>query len=105
MSGRPFLLLLVMMHPAVARDFPSLFFSDEEMALPQETRIPLVLSGILYSDPAHWTVWINGAPFCPDTLHEDFDIEAVTPTTVTISYRNSMPTIETLVLQMEDGNR
>jgi len=85
-------------YTATLAAFPSLFFSPEEMAPLQISHAPLVLSGILYTDPTHWSVWLNGEVIRPETIREDFHIEAVTPTSVTL-LRTSSGLAETLHLQ------
>lgn len=66
---------------------PALFFSREEMATlyPAEAP-PLHLSAILYTDSTHWSVWIKGQLIRPETAQEreDFQVETVTPTSVTV---------------------
>jgi|GEM_PF-3695226 len=71
--------------------YPSLFFTDEEIARGheknQKTWGTPSLSAILYHDEDHWAVWINDKIIRPDNVQEveEFHIENVSLQDVIVS--------------------
>jgi hypothetical protein len=45
----------------------------------------LDISGIVYVDELHWTVWINGIPYYQAGQYDNFSIDVVTENEVTIT--------------------
>jgi hypothetical protein len=69
--------------------FPSLF-THEEVQDDDKKDVPShCLSGILYYDADHWTIWINDASIHAEEAEKnpDYVIEEVTPSHVTLRVR------------------
>ena len=67
---------------------PALHPVEKQKPAPSQTAAPpepLHLDAILYTNPADWTVWLQGAPWTPDTNRPDLHIIAVTPDSVKLS--------------------
>jgi hypothetical protein len=65
---------------------PSLFFTEEE--LNSVFQKSLHLTGILFMDDSHWTLWMNGKPITPKNIKfvDPFRILKVTADGVTIGW-------------------
>lgn len=89
-----FILLSLLPYPLFAT--PSLFFTEKEVHLIYQTlsaetapqQKDLFLTGILYVDTHHWSLWIGKTIITHHTRHQlkDFQIEQVTPFRVTFSW-------------------
>ncbi|MDR2075019.1 MAG: hypothetical protein LBP31_02245 [Holosporales bacterium] len=65
----------------------------------------LDVSGIMYVDELHWTIWINGVPYYQAGQYDGFSIDVVTENEVTITKQDGTTiTMEVSSDCREDNN-
>lgn len=64
--------------------------SHENLETPRHI---LFLSGILYVDQKHWTIWINEQPHTPTDSRKDLKVKSVTSEFVTIVHNRKTHTL------------
>ncbi len=90
--------LLVAPQPVIAADLPpSLFLTEQEQkhdTPPTPTGGQTTLDALVYYDPNHWQLWLNGESFTPDSKRADTHILAVTAQSVKLRLQRDTRSIE-----------